>query len=58
MPQVSILGIDIAKQLFHIVGMDDTCNAPHLSSGKERRTGAGVMVPFKLPGCLVAQGRV
>jgi transposase len=24
MPQVSVLGIDIAKQLFHVVGMDDT----------------------------------
>ena len=24
MPQVSGLGIDMAKQLFHIVGMDDT----------------------------------
>jgi uncharacterized LabA/DUF88 family protein len=34
------------------------CNAPHLSSGEERRTGAAVMVPFKLLGCFVAQGRV
>jgi transposase len=24
MPQVSVRGIDIAKQLFHVVGMDDT----------------------------------
>jgi transposase len=24
MPQVSVLGIDLAKQLFHVVGMDDT----------------------------------
>jgi transposase len=24
MPQVSVLGIDIAKQIFHVVGMDDT----------------------------------
>jgi hypothetical protein len=24
MPQVSVLGIDIAKQVFHVVGMDDT----------------------------------
>ena len=24
MPQVSVLGIDIAKQVFHVVGMDET----------------------------------
>jgi transposase len=26
MPQVSVLGIDIAKQLFHVVGLDDAGN--------------------------------
>ena len=31
------------------------CSAPHLSSGKERRTGAIVVVSFELPGRLVAQ---
>src|SRR5687768_3819365 len=36
----------------------DPCNAPHLSSGEERRTGAVVVVAFKLPGRFVAQGGV
>ena len=26
MPQVSVLGIDIAKQIFHVVGLDDAGN--------------------------------
>jgi hypothetical protein len=35
MPQVSVLRIDIAKQIFHIVGMDDagTVGSCQLNSG-------------------------
>ena len=25
MTHVSVLGVDLAKQMFHVVGMDDTC---------------------------------
>ena len=31
------------------------CNTPSLSSGDERRTVRGVVIPFKLAGCLIAQ---
>ncbi len=48
---------DVQELLFER-GIDVTyeaCTAPHLSSGKERRTGAIVVVSFKLPGRPVAQ---
>ena len=36
----------------------EACNAPQLSSGEERRTGAAVIVLFKRLRCVVAQSRV
>lgn len=41
MPQVSILGIDIAKQIFHIVGMDDADTVV-----LRKRLPRGALIPF------------
>jgi transposase len=41
MPQVSVLGIDTAKQLFHIVGMDDTGTIVW-----RKRLTRGALMPF------------
>jgi transposase len=41
MPQVSVLGIDIAKQLFHVVGMDDTGTVVW-----RKRLTRGALMPF------------
>jgi hypothetical protein len=41
MPQVSVLGIDIAKQIFHVVGMDDS-GAVVL----RKRLPRGALIPF------------
>jgi transposase len=41
MPQVSVLGIDIAKQLFHVVGMDDAGTVVW-----RKRLTRGALMPF------------
>ena len=41
MAQVSVLGIDIAKQLFHVVGMDDTGTVVW-----RKRLARGALMPF------------
>jgi hypothetical protein len=42
------LGLDVWE-----VTPDHICNAPHLSSGHERSVMADVIVPLKLPRCVV-----
>jgi hypothetical protein len=46
MPQVRILGIDIAKQVFHVVGMDDTGNVLW-----RKRLPRAALMPSRRKGC-------
>jgi transposase len=46
MPQISVLGIDLAKQIFHVVGLDD---AGHVVSRKRCPRGALMPVMAQMP---------
>jgi transposase len=41
MPQVSVLGIDMAKQIFHVLGMDYTVKVV-----LRKRLPRGALIPF------------